>query len=670
MSIETALRRPFRGLTVLLAGLISFTLCHAHNTPPPKPPAPKPPAPPPRAHVWWIHPPRWSWLHWWEANRDPYLEVIRQGRGGQKPDQKVIAGFRDQAVAALLEATASPRWLVRASAALALGRMGEKTALRTLTNMAEKDQSERARAYALISLGLLDSAEAEEVLTRGGRRSGQEREAVLVAIALLSRIDPDTLVGLQDRLAGGPVGEAIMAALAMKNSTDPGNADLFGRILDRTESPWLASEGILALGGLSRSQAKAGRALEKILLASDRTKWPPVWKDLERSHGKLLGLVRLIEAKASQYGAAHRRYADRYERWRRENNPNAPAAAPKARHLRPRVVTLGFERILQSRLRASAAVALGRIRDPYSSEVLWRALKQPDDKFSDLYKGFVIMSLGQLGEPAALPVLGNVLRQAKPKLTRRRSSSERDSPLRGYAALALGLYARSVKTPQGPELRPGSAKVCRELAQRLADRRETLEVRSAAALALGLTGRTENLKLLQPAGERVRWSNDVLVGYVLLARGMLGDKTIIVPARKFLSVDNDRTDMFGIIARRAAVLGLGVLGSQEAIPVLREAWGLSYYVNREAALAFSLCQAYNVTVPLVELLKDSKSPLEQAFAVRCLGELFTSVRPQRLSRLISGSNYTMKNVPLNRYQSLANDFLFDYLIPAFGEQWR
>ena len=243
-------------------------------------------------------------------------------------------------------------------------------------------------------------------------------------------------------------------------------------------------------------------------------------------------------------------------------------------------------------------------------------------------------------------------------------AAKRDSPLRGYAAVALGLYARPVRTPQGLQNRPHYEKVRMALAKRLADRDEEQEVRSACALALGLTGRTENLKLFQKAEKTIGRSQEILIGYTLLARGMLGDANILEPAKKFLAVARDRTDAAGILARRAAVLGLGVLGRQEGIPTLIDAWDLSYYVNREVALAFSLCEVYGVTDPLVKLLNESDKPLAQAFAARCLGELFTSSRPQRLARVLNDSNYTMKNRKMLPFQMLANEFLFRYLIPA------
>ncbi|MFB3892051.1 MAG: hypothetical protein ACE15C_08520 [Phycisphaerae bacterium] len=46
-------------------------------------------------------PVRWSWTHWWEANRDQYLLSVRQGPA-QKLDQKTIEGYRRQATGALM----------------------------------------------------------------------------------------------------------------------------------------------------------------------------------------------------------------------------------------------------------------------------------------------------------------------------------------------------------------------------------------------------------------------------------------------------------------------------------------------------------------------------------------------------------------------------------------
>ncbi|GAG51752.1 unnamed protein product, partial [marine sediment metagenome] len=133
-------------------------------------------------------------------------------------------------------------------------------------------------------------------------------------------------------------------------------------------------------------------------------------------------------------------------------------------------------------------------------------------------------------------------------------------------------------------------------------------------------------------------------------------------------LSRDRTDMGGILGRRAAVVGLGLIGTREAVPILMAAWHLNHYVNREVALSFSLSRVPSVAEPLVKLLNDKIGA--EAFAAHCLGELFLTDRPGRLTRLIRNGNYMMKNERLMPYQRMANEFLYRYLIAAFGEEWR
>jgi len=305
-----------------------------------------------------------------------------------------------------------------------------------------------------------------------------------------------------------------------------------------------------------------------------------------------------------------------------------------------------------------------------AQEALLEALADRDDGYSDLYKGFCIMSLGLVGDEKALPVLFEHLAPTHKASGKRKTVPETKSPLRGYAALALGLYARAADTPQGPADRPHYEKVCQALTDRMADTNETLEVRAGAAMGLGLTSRTENLRWLQKASQSVAAGDELLVGYTLLGRAMLGDRNVLGPAKRFLSAANDRDDSSGILARRAAVLGLGLVGTQEAVPILIDAWHLSYHVNREAALAMALAGVHNVSEPLVRLLETTANPLEGAFAARCLGELFTARRPPAVAGFLNGGNHTMKNLRMMPYQTLANEFLYTYLIPMFGDQWQ
>ncbi|HUU23128.1 MAG TPA: HEAT repeat domain-containing protein, partial [Phycisphaerae bacterium] len=614
-----------------------------------------------KAYVEFVYPCRWCWLHWWEANREPYLDRVRQGRGGQKPDQKVTDEYRARAVAALLAETKSEHWQGRAAAALALGRMNETKALDALKALASDDKSETVRLFALAALGLLDTPEAEKFLRGQKFPTPEQREAALVGAGLLANVSPETITGLQKVLGDRFVGPATVAAWALRHRSDPRNLLFLQRVLNRAENPWLVSESILALGG--SGQSKSIRALSNLLMGTKTADSVPVWKALRDRHRNLVILANRLDRQEAEYEKAFTEYENNYEKWQK-TNPNAPGSEEK-KVGRARKIVIGLELIYLARLRASAAIALGRIGNAAARSALRMALAEKYDEYSDLYKAEAIIALGQLGDVRSVPALLKFLDGKRVGKT----SPDKESPLRGYAALAMGFYARHDPKKQD---RPKSAEICRLLAARLADRGETPEVRAAAALALGLTGRTENLKLLQQATKTLTASdNEVMIGYVLLGRGMLGDSSILEPAGKLLTVANDRPDVAGILARRAAVLGLGVLGKQEGIPTLIVAWDLNYYVNREVALAFALCEAYNATDPLVKLLGESDKPLARAFAAQCLGELFAGARPGRISRLTLGSNYTVKNMRMIRFQAIANEFLFAYLIPAgFGEQWR
>jgi hypothetical protein len=247
----------------------------------------------------------------------------------------------------------------------------------------------------------------------------------------------------------------------------------------------------------------------------------------------------------------------------------------------------------------------------------------------------------------------------------------KDSALRGYAAVGLGICARSMPTGESNQGEIGRDKIIEALAKRMLDYRETLEVRSAAAVGLGLCARQKHMPAFKRAAGQLRpRQHQSLIGYIILARGMIGDEEIIKPAGKFLSLKNEDTSMSGILGRRAAALGLGVLGKDKCIDVLKDAWHLNYYVNREVALALAFCGPDKVAETLIDEMTESDKPLVRAFMARCLGELFTAKRPPRMARFIIASNYAMKNEARLRYQMMANEFLFRYLIPASGREWQ
>jgi hypothetical protein len=325
-------------------------------------------------------------------------------------------------------------------------------------------------------------------------------------------------------------------------------------------------------------------------------------------------------------------------------------------------------------MQSSAAIGLGEIEAPRAGDALLKFLDEDENRFPHLEApmGFAIMSLTAYPSDATrdrfISLVGKNDQQGKMNL-----DGKKESPLRGFAALSLGLYARPHKTDQGAADRPQHDWAITTLAERLDDDREEEEVRTACAVALGLTQRSAVLPMLQKTQARLekrgRRGDQAVLGFILLGRALAGDKALIEPASKFVVGRPDDVTPSGILSRRAGVLALGITRSSDAIPVLTKAWHLNHYVNREVILALRLVGGSNAANPVMERLRQSKDLEERAYMAQALGELLAVERPTALVRLTAGSNYTVRNEHLLPFQSIANGFLFDYLIASFGEQW-
>jgi HEAT repeat protein len=462
-----------------------------------------------------------------------------------------------------------------------------------------------------------------------------------------------------------------MSAWALGYQQDPSTAAYVAQLLRESPSQWVASEAILAMGRQRRRESVTD--LAEILHASDRAKGLPSWRWLAEQQQRKLDLVdaqRQVVADRARAVQNYKDWMDAHPEFRK-NNPNhkpatyLPAGGAGANEA-VRVV-MGYEEIQWNGLRASAAIALGQYDDPRATKTLLRALTHDDTRYSDVYKSFAIMSLSRSADRAVTESLGQIL-SAKTPRNRNKGEDDHESPLRGFAGVALGLYARPRETAQGPVDPPKALEVCRMLAERVADTKETEEVRAACALALGLSARDESVKLLQAASKTIGDDQPILIGYTLLGRAMLADQTILQPAKAFLAPAHDGYDTASILGRRAAVLSLGVLGSEEGIPILIDAWSLNYYANREVALAFALLEALSAADPLIKLIEQY--PDDQSYPAMCLGELFSKRRPHRVARFLNGQNYTIRNDKMIPFEAISNEFLMNYLVASFGETWK
>lgn len=636
-------------------------------------PPPVPPGPPKTIATERLEPPRWAWHHWWEINRERFVVDLRQRADGQLPDQDELARLKADAALALSAMLADPSVddAVRSKASIALARMGEQPAFRDMLVLAENRDGWIGHACTL-GLGLLDMPTSEPTLIQLDIDVDDEQadHAAVVSIGMLSALtDPKADDGLRHYMSGdwGPQ-LASAAALSFTQTADSTDTRQVVDILQDQSNPWTAAPLLEWLGRAApaRRPNRSVTLIRGVLHDDERTPIGAVtqlreWKNERSRHlylaanapniviqkqwaDKLDGIVLVIGDAVPTWGA-------------RQTGP---------------WYSLGFEEIQTANLRASAAVGLGHIDHPSARIALLDSLDLPDDDYSDVWKGAAIMALAE-SEPIDKPVARDAMWEIfSPDTTRgtRKSHLQFDSPLRGFAAIGLGLYCRPVDGPQGISSRPQWEKVAELLAERAIDERENTEVRAASIVALGLTARTESLRYLQRIDELIAADDKLLKGYLFLARGLLGDMNMLEPVEVFLNPATDETDVESILAKRAAVLGVGALRTDEAIPVLTQAWDLNYWVNREVILALRICDAVSVAPALVNLLENGPTVYSQTFAAEALGTLFNREDPDRLAaRLLHRRNFRMRHHSLEPYRAEANVFFYDYLAHQLGGDW-
>ncbi len=686
------MRLPFPSCLRLLP-LVAFALCcartpyaRAHCAGPSVPIVQADPVPLP-VQTEWIYPLRWSWLHWWEANRDLYLIQSAQ-KVNQEVQPDVLKAQRAKAVKALTAALGAQDWQVRSTAAFALGQMQEQAALADLMRLAQGDSRAEVQQTAVLAIGLLNSAEAEKTLTAKGRVADIVQLARAKALGLLMKILPATAKEFSRPGARIAMPVSVARIWMLSQLEGAATTDFYFETLKRTDNPWLAAEAMIALGKSGNQQTV--NVLADVLLVTEMGQTLPVWRRLESVRLEKLdmaGTLKNLRAVAANTALEqfYREYLVRFGIWHRDSlAPSKPDWFDRSKQLY--TLRLGWEEIYEGNLRAAAAIALGHMNNPRARQALLLALQQDGaefggmwqdvnalaraHEFSNLHKGMVLMSLGLQSDPACLDALLATLDGRIVCRVERSIEEQANSPLRGYAALALGLYAKPVETPQGQEDRPGFERVCEVLSRCAANPDETSEVRAAATLALGLTGRTDNLRRFAAINENaVRLRDSMQIGYGLLARAMLGDQGIVKEVQALLAVPETPDSTADLLSRRAAVLALGVGGAQENIPVLTAAWHQSYYVNREISYALALCRAYSATDSLVEQLTQGENFWSRSFGARCLADLFMPRGRRRIARMLNLTNYAMRNNSNLFFQGIANEFLTYLLIPSFGEIW-
>jgi len=225
--------------------------------------------------------PTTRWESWWTEHREDLLRIaervdsaqglaVTPSEGGKAPPREpasvraaLAAKVRSDVLPVLFLALRDDDFDVRASAAIALGKLGDAHAFPQLRDCARKDPRDEVRRAALLGLGLLGRTEAIPFLAdRISDRSlaSEERSMAALGMGLVGGDDaagflccflereatrPDATVGPEVQLIG-----TIHEALGLTRSVEALRT-LWRAADDDSASPFLRAHALIGLGRLA-----------------------------------------------------------------------------------------------------------------------------------------------------------------------------------------------------------------------------------------------------------------------------------------------------------------------------------------------------------------------------------------------------------------------------------
>jgi len=565
---------------------------------------------------------RLTWVHWWEANRDTYLmqTLERDGRAQRQapPDAEVL----NEATEALIEATRvndkdDPLALrLRIAATLSLGRIGNDQAVDRLLELTGDPRLE-VRPSAWLALGASGSAKAREKLLNPGELGLVDRLPRTAALGLLEVDDKQAIALLKGEILdpSNNVSELRRVALqSLRLLQAPELGSISRVVIQRSSSPPEVVEAILALAA-EPDQADAALMLSLL-------------------------------------------------------NGGPPAS---------RLPIIDTDNEVPWQVRFSSAMVLGRyagaIHEDRLRKVLLRnSLRTTDTGLDDFYRGPALLTFASVADRDDMDAFEQALKGLtqvndetdEHRHQRREQLPERefrrlDDPIRGFAAIAMGLYVRQlgeampeqqvvpVRHPHDAD-RP-TRRFIYQLHLLLANARESSDLRAAAAMGLALSNDPGAADLIAQALQEADPKDEMVIGYATLAMVMLGDERGAVLARQYLKRLSAKpsealelkmdTPTPTVLGRRAMVLALGLVDDDQSVPVLQELFGGDPWVSLEAAKVLSWLENDALGERLIVDLTAEPDQPQGVLAAMGLGELLDSHRPSAMARLSSGGNYAL-----------------------------
>ena len=616
---------------------------------------------------------RFLWLHWWETQRANYQRESNIEQYAQWSEQRAAAvePYREQIIQALkpmVKDTAADPY-ARAGAIIALARLGDEELLKLIVSDAAPaegaqprlgpsgqswpaglvgDESVRVRVAGWLALGILDTQESRARLTDEfvWAVTINDEIARVTAFGFLKELSSSDREFLIRTMRNSKIAEVQRMALWSLDQHDtPDNDPIMRDAIRQLISPYSVAQAIQSVGSMKRLKSQQLLAMmiarpdeinEITVLNNIRN--GTVWQSTctfgvkeELTISALLTLTKLDPIAGENGRMLRKALVKKVEEGPpqpdvRDGSSTRPNADPIYNYDRgPSALALAMQADASSGLSLQITTLSRVFDDGLTKTHVLVEVKDPTDKSG----------------------------KTTTEVWDYRELTQRDNPARGYAGIAMGLMLARMN----PQTETGKAHplnlrskseyanihgdLSRPLMKILANKSDLVEVRSAAAIAMGISGFEEFRKPLHEAIKELDAGDAALYGYIVEALAMLDDPQVPELVEKYMLEAKASTGDNDLLARRA--LASAMIFSKHTKPedadrVLTKAWSHSPWAGLAMAKASAMRGGGEMIGYLIEQLGDEQS---RAAAAISLGDVVDTRSAYTMSRLTDDMNYTL-----------------------------
>jgi HEAT repeat protein len=493
------------------------------------------------------------WENWWARNRLYYLPFKKTIQWTDDADQKKqddgtlsvdVNPVSKQALDFLikcLKENESP--VIRANAALALGKYKHRGAVKALKDALKNDNDFDVKNVSALSLGIMGEESVINDLkailfneTDGKSSMISQAYAALALGYIKTEESINVLKEALDQSRKLHKEVQCSAVLSLGNLQDKSQIDFLGKILnDPSYDEYVRSYAAIALGRLKDETAlpcliKALTVKESNIRTSIAVAMGLIMSP--KAKNELINLINKDKSTETQAFAivslaqlGDNKTFDTISNLTKKADFNIEGVAFLSLGLLGNKASIPeLQKIVVKKTkplsRGAAIIALGMMKDVSSVNILMEVV-QKEVNSDPISWNYAVLALGMIGDQQAIPVLEEAFKNAQERA---------DLAKIGYNNLTISLVMLGKRN-----------EVLDELYKRISDSKTLPQIKTRALHGLGYIGDKTSIKPLMDfyASEK----NDDLKSYAILAMGFILDKEQISPLYKITANNNFRITM-------------------------------------------------------------------------------------------------------------------------------